>query len=146
MVPAGLGESDVVLKEDVLKKEIKFVQGWLEWAAQNREIIIRSGAESTTLFTVPAKNTFFLTSMSIFLSKLVANQQSLLIGITSSKGFLMRADIATGTGETSAQNSNAIALTMPLKFEEGETISTTGFTNGNMSANITGFLVPKRIS
>lgn len=144
-----LGESNVPLEEDILRRKVEFVQSWIEWNAQNSEQIIRNNSANNStevIFTVPDNQTFFLTSACIS----VANQ-----GTSANRvGTLFRDNISAtdsvflrvGCHNAVSVNSISLSFPMPLKFESGSVIQHNAGSTTDSRACIQGFLVSKRIS
>ena len=143
MVFSGEG---VPLRENILKKDIEFVKNWLEWSAENRTQIIRSGNADTVIFTVPQKTTLWITNVYLFLIHTTANTVSQGIGLQTSSTFIIRGLNGLGLGGTENTVDFSLSFRMPLKVEEGDIIFTNPYPEGKMSAGFMGFLVPKKIS
>lgn len=142
--------SDKPLTEELLReKPREFIKTWSEWAADNFEQINKSTSRTSggtsVIFTVPDKNTLFITS-------------AWISGIGSSAGVIVNFKITTtalsNLGDVLRVFSNDIngaslsqTFPSPLKLEAGEILSLTIATGqGSAGAGIQGFLIPKRIS
>lgn len=139
------------LEKDVFKELPKeFLKTWSEWASDNLEQI-KISAQSvavgdTTIFTVPAKHTFFMTSAWVSsMSLAVGAGGTPANGLVDGQGrFLLAVFLSTVdrySGELAA------SYPMPLKFEEGAIFR---LRNSDIDkrtvGGFEGFLVPKRIS
>ena len=150
MVPAGLGDSDVILKEDVLKRPVDFVMTWLEYAAQNLEQIVRSevdfiGAGEIILFDVPVKSTLFITS--VWLSVDGSGQTSATSRITVNPRQLHLIGMnQSGVASARVNASPTMNFSMPIKVNGGENVSLVVAGIHEASGGFIGFLVPKRIA
>lgn len=130
--------SDVPLEEDILKKKIEFVDGWVEWATKNREQIILSRSSEGVIFTVPATSTLYITQA--FLSATVPLGGTFSnMNISNQTPFLML-DCQGGTDSISA------TYPMPIKVEGGDFVQVgTGGVN-TTRCGFVGFIVPKRLN
>ena len=155
MVDQDLGESDVPLTEDVVKKPLReFSATFSEWAADNVEQIwitdrVTSGR---VLYTVPENFTLFITS------GFIAGHSTAVGGThgdlrlqfgTASKLFIIVAcTVDHHTTAVGTASSMALSFPMPLKINQGEIveIAITGVSNPFVVAGFTGFLLPKKIS
>lgn len=136
---------DVPLTEDILKKKKEFVKTWLEWAAENREQVIRSGktgsGSTITLFTVPDKNTLFITNTWFAHTNTggaSAGNNRYKIG----NDFIYDFGLIAVAGSRSVSNSHP----MPLRVQEKQTITITSSTNYLIQGGFQGFLEPKKIT
>lgn len=142
-----LGKSKVPLEEDLIKKKVEFIQTWVEWSAKNQEqvgsSVSRSGAGSTTIFTVPDKKTFFLTSL-----ELSCTQDATGTGAAQCLVGSTRITLAIITTRIDPQIiSISKNFSMPIRLESGEVISLQNQQAGqHSSSSIQGFLIDKRIS
>ncbi len=139
-----VGESDVALEEDIIKKPKEFVRSWVEWSASNREQILKGinfsgGAGTRTIYTVPLKHTFFLTSAFISSHEHGALDASVIM--TVSRGTILAIDLGNHHSD-----SISLAYPMPIKLEENEVVALTNDANTDFIAGVQGFLVPKQIS
>ena len=146
---------DVPLEEDVLKEPKRvFFPTFLEWISDgNAEQILdnaqQSGSGSTTIFTTPENFTFFLTS--VHLSSDAAGGGgagsalcSVFFGANISiKRLLSHRHVLASPDHV----TSSLAFTMPMKLNSGESIIIDNDSATFQSvANITGFLLPKKIS
>lgn len=136
--------SDVPLEEDILKKPVEFVNSWVEWSAQNREQILRQNAATSgtaTIFTVPAENTLWITSIQL------SGTKTGITGTFSTLEIENRTTLASLTFVNAGDNnSTTISFPMPIKVEGGERIVVQGQTNCFARGIITGWIEPKRIN
>lgn len=145
---AGLGESNVPLTEDILKKEFEFVKTFLEWISNgNAEQIIRDAARTTggtsTLYTVARNTTLFITS-------------AWIAGVGTSIGtvinfFLEEADrnlkFLRNYSFENTPSSSSITYSMPIRIESGQSIVfTIAIGQASAAGGFTGYLLPKRIA
>jgi len=132
--------SDVPLSEDILKKPIEFVRTWVEWASENRQQIIRTAVAPSNLFTVPDNNTLWITSAYVSANNSSVGDDAVSLGINNNFEILRMRSLAGGSN-----NSLSNSFPMPLKVEEGLTISLSSNAT-NTTAGFTGFIVPKQIA
>ena len=138
---------DIVLEEDIIKKE-RFIRTESEWAAKNRRQVaigMTSSAGAATLFTVPSKETFFLTGLIISGRSVLDTEGSATItmtpGISGGDGTLANLMIAA----SGQQDSLSISFPMPLKIESGTLIEIREISISRAAGVIFGWLEPKQI-
>lgn len=142
-----VGESNVSLKENILKKPVEYVKSWVEWATDNHTQIIESCtavSAQTSIYVVPANNTLYLTGFAIqnCFDGDAGSGINASLYINNNKILLPTAiDLGTASNTT-----NSLSLPMPIKVESGQDIRVSSGTHNNVSAVIIGFLVPKKIS
>jgi len=145
--------SDIPLSEDILKKPVDFVKTWQEWAADNREQVIRhiqafSTTSVLTVFTVPNRNTFFLTGFNFhYLIPAAFGSSAFISTVRITNPISIMAVLGNNSAKELTSGAIAQDFTMPIKLEEGTSItlqnSSTGITS---EVTIFGFLIPKKIS
>lgn len=134
---------DVPLEEDILKKPIEFVNGWVEWSAQNREQIIReldrTTGGSSNLFTVPANHTFYITNL------VLDGLRNAVVGTTISLHFdgkdLLKLNLNPVDSKTTT-----ISYKMPIKLEAGSILTFSTNSTGVFFASVQGWIQPKRLN
>lgn len=147
-----VGESNVVLTEDVIKKDPReFIKSWVEWASDNEELILKSrnriASGDTTLYTVPENKTLYITNAycSISCNSGAPSFRKVIIFIDSLNGE--NAQIITsyiyGGG---TNNTNQLSYSMPIKVESGSIIVLDTGSNSSVSGGFVGFLVAKKVS
>ena len=137
---------DVPLEKDIFRKDVEFVKTWVEWATDNREQIFRIGVAAnsvSTIFTVPANNTLYITHVSV----------STITGANSGTARMRQpADVNQGdlVSQRIIPNSNLVSsadFTMPIKVDAGGSIIIANSGVGVVTNGIIiGFIVPKRIT
>lgn len=144
--------SDVPLRKDILRKPTEFVKNWLEWSADNRQIVavdtFTLSATQSIMFTVPENNTFFLTSVwaNVVATGGVAGLRNAIVGATVGTVQASPRILKVTINDLTSANSNSIAYPMPMKIQAGGVVTLNGTANARSDAGITGFLVPKRIT
>ena len=149
-----VGESDVPLTEDVVKKPPReFSATFSEWAADNVEQIVKSKGSAGDLNVVPENHTLFITSAFITASEEAnatthGNAQLRIRGVASTKATLLVIEIDHITGQHGGSQALSITFPMPIKIESGLQVNLTesGITTPGLFAGFTGFLLPKKIS
>lgn len=140
--------SDVPLEKDILRRPKEFQLTWIEWSAQNRlqittDLLVTAGTNS--LFVVPARNTFWLTSASITaLRNQLGGETDCFAAIRNSQDT---ADILSVTLKIDDSHANASnSFPMPIKFEEESIVQIVATTDCSAQGVIQGFLEPKRLN
>ena len=150
-----IGESKVPLDKNIIPdRPREFFPTFLEWISDgNAEQILdnaqQSGTGETTIFTTPENFTFFLTSVhlssdaaggggvSSALATIFFGSSNSIKRLLSHRHVLASPDHVT----------SSLAFTMPMKLNAGESIIiNNGHSTFQSVANITGFLLPKKIS
>ena len=141
-------EGTVPLTEDILKKDLRFSPTWAEWSADyNNEQVVRSVSRTSggtsTFFTVPDKQTLFITSA--WISGIGSSAGTIvnfrLHGSAFSSQFLRVFSNDINGTSISQQYAN------PLRFEAGQVVEfTISIGQGVAGAGFAGFLVSKRLS
>ncbi len=143
--------SDTSLTEDILRKPPEFVMSWTEWAADNllfaQGRAVQTNVGTITLFTVPDKQTLFVTSAAVSCESSVATpgQEGGINLLNRSGGVvsLLMAIQLPASGNAAIANS----FPMPIKVEEGGIVElSSSITPGHTRATFQGFLVNKKIS
>jgi len=143
-----LGESNVPLTEDIIKRTDEFVPTFFEFLSRDGLQIIRSlqniGA-STVLYTVPARKRFYLTSLNVSGCNSVANTNITagISALTSGANWSVRLKSILGSVET-LNDSLSLNFTPPIFFEEAEIF--TAFSGDSVDVTITGIEVDKEIA
>lgn len=146
--PGFLGESDVPLEEDVLKRPVEFIKNWKEFQSTRGEQISRSvinfvGAGDSDFFTVPKGKTFFLTNAWLSVDGVTSGDDTHTLSVETQ--FTLLGISNTGAAAARVSGSLAMSYPMPLKVNEEEFFRLAlGTATG--SAGIIGFLEPKEIS
>ena len=135
---------DISLTEDIIKRKIEFVKDWVQFQADEEPIIdsaSRTGGGTTTMFTVPARNTLYITSA--YISGINNNAGTIINAFLQirQEEFLRIALVSLGV------SNQSLSFPMPLKVEEGETVNfTIAVGQGTGFAGFHGFLIPKKIA
>jgi len=136
--------SDVPLEEDILKKTGKreFFPSFLEFAADTKTQIIESGTATGVLFTVPERQTLFITEA--FLGGGATGNNVGSLGIDINGSFFL----AAAVGQNGTANA-ALNFRKPIKAESGSIITLTDTSASGLAelvGGFSGFLVDKKIS
>jgi len=149
---------DVPLTKDIFAKKLDFFQTEAEWSSIFRDQIwvtkqVNNLSASDDLFTVPAKNTLFISSAFIgAVAKKSGLDNTMTVRLKIDKGVGINTKVILAVGlseEISTQASSSISFPMPLRVEEGETIEVEfGSSSNKITATygFSGWLVPKKIS
>lgn len=144
-----VGESDVPLTEDVIKRPLReFSATFMEWAADNIEQIIvgkqQTGAGNTELYKVPDNFTLFITNatLNIWCTSGAPSARRGAISFRADTEFILRIQLLAGNSSENLSQS----FPMPLKINSGDIIRVSSFANSNTFGLIKGFLLPKKIS
>lgn len=124
---APIGFSDVALTKSVLEEKREFIPSEAEWKARNEVQIIESagvGEESSTLiYTVPEKKHAFLTNVWMtLLDEAGTGRLRAELEIRSGSAVRRRILVMGVDGGSKTTQTLALALPMPIKLFEGETI------------------------
>lgn len=142
---AGLGDSDVALRENILKKPVEFVKTWIEWSAINRQQILRSNSiiGDTTIFTVPKGFDLFITSATASISG--PGGQAVFLEIRDGSNFITRLIGVFSQGVNGGVLSNSVTFPMPVKVESGQNLFHNGVSLGSLFefTSFAGWLEPK---
>jgi len=139
--------SDVPLEEDILKKKgpRDFFPTFLEFAADNNIQVIRStittGTE--TLFTVPDRQTLFITEGFVSISTGSGTSGTARLLIQGQSDFL------GSTCNVASTTSESLNFRKAIKVESGQvvqSITSSGAGIQAISTGFSGFLVDKKIS
>ena len=134
---------DVSLEEDILKKEVKFVKNWVQWAADNELRVAKfvqiTGPGSPALYTVPANRTLYITQCSLSADHGTGDGR---MEISKSAGAFARVRLLA-VEHTGTMCCN---FSMPVKVESGEVVSITVTGAGqSLWASFIGFEVARSI-
>jgi len=140
--------SDVPLTDDILKKAPpQFILSWVEWHAINSLKIYRTATASgstTVMFTVPINKTLYITDANMSTTDSTGGG-----GIKTGRMFADQegANIieCVSNGANSGENLS-VNLRMPMKIEEGGTISLIAPSNSLVRGTFHGFELDKKIS
>ena len=149
-----VGESDVVLDENIIKKDLGFFPSLGEFASDNFEQIIKadqSTSSTATLYTVPDKRTLFVTSVWVA-GEISAATATGTASIALNRGGVplmlagIRLDHHAGTGIDA--NCCALSFGMPIKVNSGEIMQLAKFSTytGSIVGGFTGFEVSKKLT
>ncbi len=142
-----VGESDVPLTEDVIKRPpSEFSATFMEWASDNIEQVFKQGTAagaSATLYTVPDNFTLFITSAWVSVSCITGNPAD-RSGTILFNNSLRIIDTSIYPGNT--VNSNTLSFPMPLKINTKAVIEILSSANSRSRGGFQGFLLPKKIS
>lgn len=139
---------DVVLKDDVIKRDRPFFPTMLEWVADgNAEQVVGHTDGGGAFFVVPAKSTFFMTSMFIQSEDSSpaagGDVEMVVVMPDDSERFILGGICTTATGQKA--NVLAQSFPMPIKINDKERIAIIGVVPDGFSAGFTGFILPKRL-
>lgn len=118
------------------KKE--FFSSWAEWAAQNKEMIIRSTSSTAnaTIYTVPDGQTLFITEAHVAVTSGSINNSSLTIYVRSTGETLLGV-----SARLKSEGAVSLSFRTPVRVEGGEIIATSVSQPSIVSAGFVGFLV-----
>jgi len=149
--------SDVPLREDILRKELPFVNTWTEWSVQNRtQVLVDENSiadETTIMFTVPKGEQMWLTVASMMITCAGLNDSLLsdirINDVSGTEVDLIRLDIrdSSAVSQTAQKTINFIP---PILVREGQTIQSQHNESVGASARshffIAGWREPKPIN
>lgn len=143
---------DTPLSENILKEKLDFVKDWPQWASERREIVIKhqqrqSTTSKGTVYTVPAKHTFFFTGFNF-------HARIITLGAAADTSSTLRLSVpsvilaAIGSNRAAYEHGELSQdFAMPIKMEESTSITLQNTSTAlNSEATIMGFLVPKRLN
>ncbi len=147
---------DVVLTEDILKKQLGFSPTRRDWVVDNEEVVAIGLATASPTFIVPDKKTLYITTVWIegtIISTAsglgVRLDTSQIVGLQTGSNFyiILAVPISMNVGENIATDHGFATFDPPLKIPEGATITFQNIGVGTVGrAGITGWLESKRIS
>jgi len=136
-----------VLSKDVIKISKDFVKTWVEWSADNEIQVLVTGlnlSAITNLFTVPNRQTLFITSCYIDAIYNGGAMTSVpLLQIIGSGQTLIATSILNGAA---SHSFNSLPFPMPIKVEEKNIVRAIASANHRVSTGFQGFLVRKKIA
>lgn len=142
-----LGESDVPLEEDLIKKKVEFVRSWVEFHSDQDKQVIETRGTTGTMFTVPDKNTLFITSAFIDLRNTnVISSGTVRIFAGATNKVILQINSGSDSSRAVGIATNSLSYPMPIKIESGQTVELSISSSVGGFAGIQGFLIDKRIS
>lgn len=143
LVPSPLEKP---LEQSIVQQAKQFQSTESEWRGRVEENIFRetnvSAGGSTTIFTVPANSTLFITNIYLSVISSGVNVQLGDVRILGVGNQLLRCIAMDNTS-----NSVAINLMKPIKIEVGQSIAIVGQgTTGNTLGGFHGWLEKKRVA
>ena len=145
------GGEDVSLEKDILAGEKKFVFTYYEWLRNqgvdmNARAFNDAGIE-TTVFTVPNKQTLYLTNWSLTVSRHTGGVATGCgLKITSFSDNEIASINIGGSAAAEGEQASTGVFVIPLKIDERERIILNPGPGLRCTVSIQGFLVPKKIT
>jgi len=140
--------SNKVLEKDVFKELPKeFIKTWAEFNADKDKQVIETRGTTGTMFTVPSKNTLFITSAFMDLRNTnTTSSGTVRIFIGATNKAILQINSGSDLSRAVGIATNSQTYPMPIRVDENQTVELSVSSSVGGFGGIQGFLIDKRIS